>query len=79
MFGAQAYPTNEGVGGSCMEKNEAVQRVAADSLINGSAPRAALVPALETTRRAGVTTSQHLQEAQIPTEWRDDGAGDDEC
>ena len=55
------------------EKEEAVQYLAAVSLMNGSASAAAWGAALTAAQRAGVTTSEYLHErlllgAGIPTQ-----------
>lgn len=66
------------------DRLDVIHQLAAVSLSRGSRPEAELVAALEAAWRGGVTTLEYLRmrlllETGIPTEWRDDGAGDEQC
>ena len=64
---------------------QTARRLAAVSLNNGRCTKPEREVALAAARRAGVTTFAYLharlalQVGMPPEEWRDDGAGDEQC
>jgi hypothetical protein len=62
MMTVQMYPTDEGFRTFNDDKNQASQRLAEVSLLNGSVSAAARDAALTAAQHAGVTTSQYLRD-----------------